>query len=389
MKKTLLALLVTAAAAGTANAAVYSTASNTPGNQNWGGTLGLDFTVTTPIEVTSLGVFDSGKDGITTNITAAIFRTSGVKVGPTIDFNGTANAGGSAYVYQNVTPFVLGVGSYQIGAWNFNTTDQNYNSSGGASLITFDNLGGKITADGSHYANDGDGNVLAYNQDEGVAHYGAGSFTAIDVPANVTVPPPPPPPPVLQSPGVFFGPNNLVSNQAWTGSLGMDFTITHTIRVSGLGVFDAGRNGITANLFTGIYNAAGVLVSPLANFNGAANANHDAYVFQTVTAFNLAPGTYQVASFGFHGANGDYNTSGTATPFGVHSLGGILTATGEHFNDPGVTGMATGHPDSGYLRYGAGSFLATVPEPASWVLMIAGFGLAGAGARTRRRTIAA
>jgi hypothetical protein len=31
----------------------------------------------------------------------------------------------------------------------------------------------------------------------------------------------------------------------------------------------------------------------------------------------------------------------------------------------------------------------TVPEPASWALMLAGVGLAGAAARTRRRAITA
>lgn len=175
-----LAAALLAAAPVAAVTLVYDTAPTTPGNQAWGGTLGLDFNVNRQIRVTSLGTFDSGKDGITSDIFVGIFDLStGNLVAPAINLNGTTNAGGTAYVTQQVTPIVLGPGNYQLAAWGYNLgADMNYNNSGPGGPIIFDSLFGALTAVGTRYSDFAAPGVLATNVDVGTTRYGAGTFAA-------------------------------------------------------------------------------------------------------------------------------------------------------------------------------------------------------------------
>jgi hypothetical protein len=183
MIKTILLAAALALPAAANAVTVYDTPASTPGNQSWTGTLGLDFTVNSAVKVTSFGSFDSGKDGITSDIFVAIFDSAGAIISPVAAFNGTANPGGTAYVFQSITPFVLAAGTYQLGAWGYNDTDRNYNAYGAnGSLITFDSFGGKLTATGTRYANSNVQGVLATNVDEGLTRYGAGTMTVANVP---------------------------------------------------------------------------------------------------------------------------------------------------------------------------------------------------------------
>ncbi|TRW17142.1 PEPxxWA-CTERM sorting domain-containing protein [Glacieibacterium frigidum] len=175
-----LAAALLAAAPVAAVTQVYDTAPTTPGTQAWGGTLGLDFTVNTQVTVTSLGTFDSGKDGITNNIFVGIFNlANGQLVAPAVNFNGTANAGGTAYVSQAVSSIVLAAGNYQLAAWGYNLgADLNFNNEGPGGPITFNSLFGALTAVGTRYSNNDAPGVLATNADVGTTRYGAGTFAA-------------------------------------------------------------------------------------------------------------------------------------------------------------------------------------------------------------------
>ena len=51
----------------------YEVPSGAVGNQNFGGSLGMDFTTNTDITITELGVFDSGGDGLANQIRAHIY----------------------------------------------------------------------------------------------------------------------------------------------------------------------------------------------------------------------------------------------------------------------------------------------------------------------------
>jgi hypothetical protein len=114
----------------------YDVAAGEVGNQDWTGSLGLDFDVNTAIQVFSLGVFDSGGDGISPTsdtLYAQIFdRTTGSGVpgaGPVAFGSPFADGDlvrGSRFK-DLLTPVTLPPGEYSIVAWGFNDLDLNGN----------------------------------------------------------------------------------------------------------------------------------------------------------------------------------------------------------------------------------------------------------------------
>lgn len=119
-------------------------------NQNYGGALGLDFTVgSTPISIKALGAFDSGNvanlagHDRSSGVTVAIFNVAtGVQVGQSVTFTpttaGITTINGDAFLA--VTPFTLASGTYSIVAAN----DVNYNSFGAANGTSTTNTGGGL-----------------------------------------------------------------------------------------------------------------------------------------------------------------------------------------------------------------------------------------------------
>jgi hypothetical protein len=106
-----------------------------------------------------------------------IFDSHGVEVTSVADFTG-ANPGHSAYVFQAITPTLLAPGNYQIAAWGYGSAENNYNNGAPGGPITFNNLGGALTAVSSHYSDRDAPGVFATNTDNGSTRYGAGSFQA-------------------------------------------------------------------------------------------------------------------------------------------------------------------------------------------------------------------
>ena len=128
-----------------------------PANQSAGfgfnGNLGLNFNVLSPITVTDLGVFNAAGDGVITgSISVAIYDTTSLaQVTPVVTFHGTYTPGGLGFdVFQAIAPVTLGVGSYQVVAVGFSSTDffgnLNYGSTGpllndGGGLLAFNGAG--------------------------------------------------------------------------------------------------------------------------------------------------------------------------------------------------------------------------------------------------------
>lgn len=73
----------------------------------------------------------------------------------------------------------------------------------------------------------------------------------------------------------------------------------------------------------------------------------------------------------------------TLTFYGVHYVGTL-----DAYDDPTVTSRVYNDP-AFYFTADRVSFTNAVPEPASWALMIAGFGLTGAAMRRRRNNVVA
>lgn len=170
---------------------------------------------------------------------------------------------------------------------------------------------------------------------------------------------------------VFSSPT--ASDQNWTGSLGLDFTVNRPIVVDALGAYFDGTG--SADITVEIFTSTGTLVSGL---SAIIPTTSSPYTFQSVTPVTLAAGNYQLTAWGY-GPVGNYNTYGSGgTQIGFDTLGGALSLGLPYYNDPGNTGFANDHLDNfngdGLHYYGAGNFDAfATPLPSTWTMMIAGF----------------
>jgi hypothetical protein len=172
----------------------YQVPAGVVGNQSDSGTVsfGMDFNVASAIQVSQIGVFDSGQDGLLAPIQAAIYdRTTQSLVSPVVTFaagtgagSGTLN-GGSRFL--NVGPIVLSAGFQGsivvFGYGNGTTAELDGNSFGAATgtptfpWTTNDGGGALVFTDGGRYSNGGASLQYPTNLDSGpVNRYAAGTF---------------------------------------------------------------------------------------------------------------------------------------------------------------------------------------------------------------------
>lgn len=124
----------------------YRVHTTTPGNQEYGGSLGMDFTVNRPCVITELGCFDDNGDGMTKTIITQLWRRNdqgtpgnladdaGGGVLATMSFTPTAPG---VLVEGNrfkplATPITLPRGAYTIVAYGYGTGERNGNLGGGS-----------------------------------------------------------------------------------------------------------------------------------------------------------------------------------------------------------------------------------------------------------------
>ena len=165
----------------------------------------------------------------------------------------------------------------------------------------------------------------------------------------------------------------IAGNQAYTGSLGMTFTVNKSITVTALGAFDSNHDGLASTISVAIYSTtssctaagtgspAGTLVSGLGpvTLSGTTQplVNGDR-VYTLATPVDLPPGNYTIVAWGYSASEMNGNQYG-ATPYPT-----LSTENGDSscitFNGYGVYGGAGAYPsscDSGPTnRYNAGTF---------------------------------
>ena len=164
-------------------------------------------------------------------------------------------------------------------------------------------------------------------------------------------------------------------------TLGYDFSLSSALNVTALGYWDNGRN---SNHQVGIWNSSNVLVASTTVLGTDTLQGH--FRWGSIGPVTLAAGRYTIG--------GEFLGDGSFNSFAT----GIVTNPAytygqDRFSAP-VTGLNLPTSSSGGAFYGANGILEVsfatggVPEPASWALMISGFGVAGAMIR-RRRAVAA
>jgi len=176
---------------------------------------------------------------------------------------------------------------------------------------------------------------------------------------------------------VYDTPTTTPGNQAWTGTLGLNFRVLagQSVTFNSFGAFDAGTDGITGPISVGIFDAnTQTIITPVAVFTNSAS-NGTAYITQKVSAFTLTEGLYQLATWGFSATDNNYNTFGNNPGLvSFNDLAGRLQALDAAYSAADAGGQFATEFDPGQTRYGAGT-VGFVPEPATWGLLLAGFGM--------------
>ena len=168
----------------------YLVLPDTPGNQAYSGSLGMDFITTEELRITQLGVFDDGSDGLASTLTAQLWRR---------DTNGTPNHFGDDSGAGNLAtltftpgspgtldggsrfkplaePLVLPPGDYSMVAYGYGASERNANQ-GVAELegLDIDTAGGAIQFVGT--SRFGTAGQFPTTADGGPANrYAAGTF---------------------------------------------------------------------------------------------------------------------------------------------------------------------------------------------------------------------
>jgi hypothetical protein len=111
----------------------YVVPAGTVGTQNYSGGLGMDFNVLEPVVVTSLGVFDSGGNGIATTLTVQLFRRAPtIAALASLTFNsanpGVLATGTASRMKPLPAALTLVPGQYSIVSYGHNSNDLNDNT---------------------------------------------------------------------------------------------------------------------------------------------------------------------------------------------------------------------------------------------------------------------
>jgi len=142
----------------------YNLAQPVPGNQLFGATVGLDFTVNTSIIVNSLGAFDAAIPATHTahalngTIVTSIYNVTTQQLVPGLTESFSASSPGTligGYLYKDVNGIngiALAPGNYVVTWTTLNNNDQEGNSTvGGYTAPVTNNGGNLITIDTAHF----------------------------------------------------------------------------------------------------------------------------------------------------------------------------------------------------------------------------------------------
>ena len=316
---------------------------NTSGNQNYPGTLGMDFSVERTISVTALGAFDSGSDGFALPIRVQLWTRNenstpdnfaddtGLAVLADLTFSAAtpgAADGGSRFIAL-AAPLTLPVGTYCIVAWGYGDAELNGNAGGLTAAWTINDGGGSITFDGGgRFGNPG---AWPANLDGGpVNRYAAGTFKFTAAPADLRR-------------TAYRIATGTAGNQNYGQPLGMDFNATRTIRVTSLGVFDSGSNGLSSTLTAqlwrrnengtpGIFtddSGSAVLASRTFTAADPGTLVGGSRFKPLAAPLDLAPGAYTMAAYGYSAAEMNGNLGvGTASWTTDGGLGNAIQFVG-------------------------------------------------------------
>jgi len=197
----------------------------------------------------------------------------------------------------------------------------------------------------------------------------------------------------------FTSAGNSYTNGTW--DFATAFTVNSSVSVSGLGYYADPVTGNVDGNAVALYQCAdtaclttGTLLASATVANTYPLTGH--FRFVTITPITLQAGvSYEVA-----GVSNQDNYTWADNGFAVNPAISLLATSGQYSRWQSGTSadFLTGSPfldrgtDDGYwgpnLFFGSSTgFTGGVPEPASWALMLGGFGMVGSAMRYRRRIV--
>ena len=171
-------------------------------------------------------------------------------------------------------------------------------------------------------------------------------------------------------------------------TLGFQFTLGGNTSATKLGIYDSDGNGLEADAMVGLWTLGGTLLASVSVGAGTAGELIGAFRYADIAPIALSAGsTYVVGAYMVSGVVGSASSFGTGQG-GAGSFDALITAAQDRYSNfdfafgfPTLSNnFAGGAWAGGNLVFGTGA----VPEPQSWALLIAGFGLVGAALRRQR-----
>lgn len=175
-------------------------------------------------------------------------------------------------------------------------------------------------------------------------------------------------------------------------TLGFEFTLLSAASVDKLGVYDWNSDGLESSAQVGLWAADGTLLALAAIGAGTSGELIDQFRYANVAPVALSAGTlYVVGAYMVSDVVGTATSLGTGQS-GTGSFNPLLGSVNDRYSNfdyafgfPTFSNSTGGAWLGANLNFGAGG----VPEPATWAMMIAGFGLVGFAARRRSQALAA
>ena len=162
-------------------------------------------------------------------------------------------------------------------------------------------------------------------------------------------------------------------------TLGYSFSLSDQFTATGLGLFDAAGDGLASRHEIGLWDSGGNLLASTLVF-GTTGTLNDTFRYNSIAPLLLSAGSYTLGATFTDGLDPFYYDS-VLTPLSGVSFGQSRYAAGSALTNPTVS-------VGGNAYFGPNVLLtsnAAVPEPATWAMMLLGFGLAGAAMRTAKR----
>ncbi len=330
----------------------YVLRQGTPGAQAFTGPLGMDFDARVPVQITHLGVFDDGSDGLKLPITARLHDRFTTDVLATLDFTPEDSGiiiGGSRFKPLE-TPIDLPQ-DFQgaIVAEGYGAGEQNGN---GANLgWSLDDAGCALTFVGTgRFGNPGSGFPTSVDGGER-DHYAAGTF--VFVPKGTVDP-------VDTATIAYVIPEFTAGNQVdASNSLGMDFDVRADIVVTRLGVFDDLSDGLFRTIRARIFDRTNPLTELAVleftpedpgDLEGGSRFKPLAQPLELAAGFQ---GTMEADGYGPEERNGNFGGLWTTDDAGC----AISFVGSARFGDVGTPGTFPANVDGGPVnRYAAGTF---------------------------------